>query len=216
VRPDGHVLTIGQSRCLCGEHCVDAGGAVKAPPELAAVARKLGARAWHDRDTPEAATTPLGQPVIELSGSDRSWLVDFARPTLDAEAAQIRDHRVNSVVAAAQADDTLDAATLRADFSANQWLAWVEPLLTLKASASGDGRSRWRSVRGCSAWTARRPIAAPRSGCSTRHAIFAPKVLTVCPQLPFGPYRQDQAKFSCVVKDQWAVATLLRILAWRA
>ena len=31
-----------------------------------------------------------------------------------------------------------------------------------------------------------------------------------------GPYREDQAKFSCVVEDQWAVAMLLRILAWRA
>jgi hypothetical protein len=36
------------------------------------------------------------------------------------------------------------------------------------------------------------------------------------PNYLFGPYRQDQAKFSCVVKDQWAVAMLLRILAWRA
>lgn len=32
----------------------------------------------------------------------------------------------------------------------------------------------------------------------------------------FGPYRTDQAKYSCVVKDQWDVATLLRILSWRA
>ena len=30
-----------------------------------------------------------------------------------------------------------------------------------------------------------RPIAAPRSGCSTRHAISAPKVLTVCPPTTF-------------------------------
>jgi len=36
------------------------------------------------------------------------------------------------------------------------------------------------------------------------------------PDYLFGPYRHDQAKFSCVVKDQWDVATLLRILAWRA
>jgi hypothetical protein len=36
------------------------------------------------------------------------------------------------------------------------------------------------------------------------------------PNYLFGPYRHDQAKFSCVVKDQWDVATLLRILAWRA
>jgi len=35
------------------------------------------------------------------------------------------------------------------------------------------------------------------------------------PNYLFGPYRQDQAKFSCVVKDQWAVAMLLRILEWR-
>jgi hypothetical protein len=36
------------------------------------------------------------------------------------------------------------------------------------------------------------------------------------PSYLFGPYRHDQAKFSCVVKDQWAVAMLLRILEWRA
>jgi hypothetical protein len=36
------------------------------------------------------------------------------------------------------------------------------------------------------------------------------------PNYLFGPYRQDQARFSCVVKDQWDVATLLRILSWRA
>ena len=35
------------------------------------------------------------------------------------------------------------------------------------------------------------------------------------PDYLFGPYRADQAEFSCVVKDQWDVATLLRILAWR-
>jgi hypothetical protein len=36
------------------------------------------------------------------------------------------------------------------------------------------------------------------------------------PNYLFGPYRADQAKFSCVVKDQWDVAMLLRIFSWRA
>jgi hypothetical protein len=36
------------------------------------------------------------------------------------------------------------------------------------------------------------------------------------PSCLFGPYRRDRAKFSCVVKDQWDVVTLLRILSGRA
>lgn len=36
------------------------------------------------------------------------------------------------------------------------------------------------------------------------------------PDYLFGPYHHNQAKFSCVVQDQWDVAALLRILAWRA
>jgi hypothetical protein len=53
---------------------------------------------------------------------------------LDTEAALLEEHHVrdvpgfaitvrSSVVAAAQAGETLDAATLRADFSANRWPA---------------------------------------------------------------------------------------------
>ena len=99
----------------------------------------------------------LGQPLanFELArtlGSGRKLsetVIDFARPMLDAEAAQIDEHHMrdvlgfaitvwNSVVAAAQAGETLDAATLRADFSADRWLAWVEPLLTRKRERFGD------------------------------------------------------------------------------
>jgi hypothetical protein len=68
---------------------------------------------------------------------------------LDAEAAQIDEHHMrdvlgfaitvwNSVVAAAQAGETLDVAALRAAFSADRWLAWVEPLLTRKRERFAD------------------------------------------------------------------------------
>jgi hypothetical protein len=81
----------------------------------------------------------LGQPLanFELArtlGSGRKpseTVIDFARPMLDAEAAQIDEHHMrdvlgfaitvwSSVVAAVQAGETLDAATLRADFSADR------------------------------------------------------------------------------------------------
>ncbi len=105
----------------------------------------------------EIGLDELGQPLanFELArtlGSGRKLsetVIDFARPMLDAEAAQIDEHHMrdvlgfaitvwNSVVAAAQAGETLDAATLRADFSADRWLAWVEPLLTRKRQRFED------------------------------------------------------------------------------
>jgi hypothetical protein len=105
----------------------------------------------------ELGLDELGQPLanFELArtlGSGRKLsetVIDFARPILDAEAAQIDEHHMrdvlgfaitvwNSVVAAAQAGETLDAATLRAEFSADRWLAWVEPLLTRKRERFGD------------------------------------------------------------------------------
>jgi len=105
----------------------------------------------------ELGLDELGQPLanFELArtvGSGRKLsetVIDFARPMLDAEAAQIDEHHMrdvlgfaitvwNSVVAAAQAGEPLDAATLRAEFSADRWLAWVEPLLTRKRERFGD------------------------------------------------------------------------------
>ena len=105
----------------------------------------------------ELGLDELGQALanFELArslGSGRKMsetVIDFARPMLDAEAAQIDEHHMrdvlgfaitvwNSVVAAAQAGETLDAAALRAAFSADRWLAWVEPLLTRKRERFAD------------------------------------------------------------------------------
>lgn len=36
----------------------------------------------------------------------------------------------------------------------------------------------------------------------------------LCPDYLFGAYRQNQSRFSCLVQDEWDVATLLRILAY--
>jgi hypothetical protein len=38
----------------------------------------------------------------------------------------------------------------------------------------------------------------------------------LCPDYLFGTYRQSQTRFSCVVRDEWDVATLLRILSHEA
>jgi hypothetical protein len=76
-------------------------------------------------------------------------VIDFARPVLDAEAAHSDEHHMrdvlgfaitvwNLIVAAALAGETLDAAALRAAFSADRWLAWVEPLLTRKRERFAD------------------------------------------------------------------------------
>jgi hypothetical protein len=32
----------------------------------------------------------------------------------------------------------------------------------------------------------------------------------------FGPYQQDQARFSCLLRDEWDVATLMRIMTHKA
>ena len=61
------------------------------------------------------------------------------------------------------------------------------------------------------------PYRGPTFGLFDETRDLRPKVLTVCPpNYLFGPYRQDQAKFSCVIEDPWGVVMLLRILAWRA
>lgn len=105
----------------------------------------------------ELGLDELGQPRanVELAravGFGRKLsetVIDFARPMLDAENAQIDEHHLravlgfaimiwNSIVAAAQAGVTLDVATLRAGFAAHRWLAWVEPLLTRKRARFGD------------------------------------------------------------------------------
>jgi hypothetical protein len=38
----------------------------------------------------------------------------------------------------------------------------------------------------------------------------------LAPDYLFGSYRQDQARFSCLVRDEWDVAALMRILAREA
>ena len=38
----------------------------------------------------------------------------------------------------------------------------------------------------------------------------------LAPDFLFGSYRQDPARFSCLVRDEWDVATLMRILAHEA
>ncbi|MBX3157112.1 MAG: SEC-C domain-containing protein [Deltaproteobacteria bacterium] len=98
----------------------------------------------------ELGLDELGQPLANVElvralGSGRKLsetVIDFARPMLDAEGVQsdkqMRDVLGfaiavwNAIVTAAQAGETLDAATLRAGVSADRWLAWVEPLLTRK------------------------------------------------------------------------------------
>lgn len=40
-----------------------------------------------------------------------------------------------------------------------------------------------------------------------------PGVDGLAPDFLFGSYRQDPARFSCLVRDEWDVATLMRILA---
>ena len=34
----------------------------------------------------------------------------------------------------------------------------------------------------------------------------------LAPDFLFGPYHRDQARFSCIVQDEWDVATLMRIM----
>ena len=36
------------------------------------------------------------------------------------------------------------------------------------------------------------------------------------PDFLFGSYRQDPARFSCLLRDEWDVATLMRIMAHEA
>ena len=38
----------------------------------------------------------------------------------------------------------------------------------------------------------------------------------LAPDFLFGPYRRDQARFSCLLRDEWDVATLIRITAFEA
>jgi hypothetical protein len=105
----------------------------------------------------ELGLDELGQPLpnLELAravGSGRKLsetMIDFARPMLDAEGAQIDEHHMravlgfaiavwNAVVAAAHAGKSLDAATIRADLPAHRWTTWLEPLLARKHERFGD------------------------------------------------------------------------------
>jgi hypothetical protein len=36
----------------------------------------------------------------------------------------------------------------------------------------------------------------------------------LAPEFLFGAYRDDQARFSCLVRNEWDLVTLMRILAW--
>jgi hypothetical protein len=38
----------------------------------------------------------------------------------------------------------------------------------------------------------------------------------LAPDFLFGSYRQDQARFSCLLRDEWEVATLMRIVGHEA
>jgi len=38
----------------------------------------------------------------------------------------------------------------------------------------------------------------------------------LAPDYLFGSYQQDQARFSCLMRDEWDVATLMQILVWNA
>jgi len=105
----------------------------------------------------ELGLDELGQPLPNLElvravGSGRKLsetVIDFARPMLDAESAQIDEHHMravlgfaiavwNAVVAAAHAGKSLDAATIRADLPAHRWTTWLEPLLARKRERFGD------------------------------------------------------------------------------
>jgi hypothetical protein len=46
--------------------------------------------------------------------------------------------------------------------------------------------------------------------------LRVPGVEGLAPDFLFGSYRQDPARFSCLVRDEWDVATLMRILAHEA
>jgi hypothetical protein len=43
--------------------------------------------------------------------------------------------------------------------------------------------------------------------------LRAEKIDGLYPDYLFGSHRQDQARFSCLLRDEWEVATLTRILA---
>jgi hypothetical protein len=38
------------------------------------------------------------------------------------------------------------------------------------------------------------------------------KVVGLMPEFVFGPYRENQAEFTCEVQDEWDVVTLLRLV----
>jgi len=46
--------------------------------------------------------------------------------------------------------------------------------------------------------------------------LRVPGVEGLAPDFLFGSYRQDPARFSCLVRDEWDVATLMRIIAHEA
>jgi hypothetical protein len=48
------------------------------------------------------------------------------------------------------------------------------------------------------------------------HDLRAIGVDGLAPDHLFGSYRENQAKFSCLVRDEWDLATLLRMIAWEA
>ena len=88
-------------------------------------------------------------------------------------------------------------------------------LLVLRERANGDDAnevpvladSAWDPPHRSQAFRGNRRLHADRGG------VTAQAIDGLSPDYLFGSYRRNQARFSCHVRDEWDVATLLRVLS---